>query len=112
MNLVYPQSMLTPRFPDEMFQEEATAFSQAGHSISLLDGDALPSGVAKVRPPIDADITSLYRGWMLSAMEYENYVQSITAMNAVPLTTSEKYLSTHYLPNWYNLIADLGTCKN
>ncbi|HKQ78217.1 MAG TPA: hypothetical protein VJ810_31245 [Blastocatellia bacterium] len=37
--LLYPQSVLEPRTPDEMFREEAQAMSAAGHNIHLIDTD-------------------------------------------------------------------------
>ncbi|HZS49096.1 MAG TPA: ATP-grasp domain-containing protein [Blastocatellia bacterium] len=107
MNFVYPQSLLDSALPDEMFQDEATALSQNGHGISLIDSERLASRTAKLRPAVQSGVTVVYRGWMLSPTEYENLESSITAAGAVPLTAKDKYLATHYLPNWYSAISDL-----
>jgi hypothetical protein len=107
MKFIYPQSILTPRLPDEMFVDEANAFSGAGYSISLLDSERLLTASAKIKPPLDTGDVAIYRGWMLSPTEYDNFVRSVTATGAIPFTSTEKYLATHYLPNWYGLISDL-----
>ncbi len=62
MDFVYPESMLTPRLPDEMFQEEASALSQAGHLIELIDTEVLAASVGKIKPSIDSGVTTIYRG--------------------------------------------------
>jgi len=107
MKFVYPQSILTPQLPDEMFQEEAKAISQAGHSVSLIDSEKLPMNITRVKPSIDSGATVSYRGWMLALTEYENFILSVTATGGSPITPTEKYLATHYLPNWYEAISDL-----
>jgi len=107
MKFVYPQSILNPRLPDELFQEEANAISQAGHSVSLIDSEELPMNITRIRPSIDSGVTVAYRGWMLAPAEYEHFIQSVTATGGLPITPTEKYLATHYLPNWYEAITDL-----
>src|SRR6266511_1743566 len=52
--ILYPQSILDPRTPDEMFREEAQAMTAAGHNEHLIDTEALTAGPARVRPPIEA----------------------------------------------------------
>jgi hypothetical protein len=107
MQFVYPQSVLTHRLPDELFQEEAKAISLAGHSVSLVDSEKLQTKSPGIRPPFDAGATVVYRGWMLTPVEYKNLVRSVTALGGMPFISTEQYLSTHYLPNWYKRIADL-----
>jgi ATP-grasp domain, R2K clade family 3 len=106
MRFIYPQSYLTPRLPDEMFQDEAAAFAKAGHSITLIDSEKLPTELATLKE-ITSRQTVVYRGWMLSLIEYENFVLSVEKAGGLPLSSVERYLSTHYLPNWYPLISDL-----
>jgi hypothetical protein len=107
MNFVYSQSLLTPGLPDEMFQEEARAISQRGHRLSLIDSEQLSARLTGITPPFDSGSKVVYRGWMLSPIEYENFVLSVVAADGLPITSTEQYLATHYLPNWYNVIADL-----
>lgn len=106
MRFVYPQSFLEPRLPDEMFQDEANALSQAGFSVSLIDSEKLTTGRTAIKPLADSGVTTVYRGWMLNAAEYENYILSVTATGGLPITSTEQYLATHHLPNWQKIIAD------
>ncbi|HYE72944.1 MAG TPA: ATP-grasp domain-containing protein, partial [Blastocatellia bacterium] len=53
------------------------------------------------------DVVVAYRGWMLSPTEYDNFILSVKATGGTPLTSTDQYLATHYLPNWYKVIADL-----
>lgn len=106
MRFVYPQSPLTPRHVDEMFLEESQAFSKAGFSISLIDGDRLMDSQAKVQPPVASEEKTVYRGWMLTAAEYTNLLLSLKATDGLPLTNAEQYLATHHLPNWQKIIAE------
>jgi len=107
MHFVYPQSILTPSIPDEMFQEEADGLSDAGHSVSLINSERLETTTARIKPELPPEATVAYRGWMLNPNDYVHLVDSIIAVGGRPLTSTEAYLSTHYLPNWYHLIADL-----
>jgi hypothetical protein len=107
MTFVYPQSILAPRHPDEMFQEEADTFSQAGYAVALIDSEKLTSNQSGIKPPIDSGATVVYRGWMLTSTEYNNYVQSVIAAGGSPITSTQQYLATHHLPNWYRIIPDL-----
>jgi ATP-grasp domain, R2K clade family 3 len=106
MRFIYPQSVLNPRLPDEMFQQEASSFSKAGHTITLIDSERLPIEPAMLKA-INSKETVVYRGWMLSPTEYKNLVLSIENAGGLPLTSTKKYLATHYLPNWYGRISDL-----
>ena len=106
MRFVYPRSLLNPRLPDEMFQNEATALSKAGHIVTLIDSEKLSTEPAILKV-ITSEKTVVYRGWMLSPTEYKNFVLSIEKADGLPLNSTESYLSTHYLPNWYQIISDL-----
>jgi ATP-grasp domain, R2K clade family 3 len=106
MKFIYPQSILNPRLPDEMFQEEADALSKAGHAVLLMDSERLLTAPAQLNL-INSEESVIYRGWMLSPIEYENFVLSVRNVGGLPLTSTASYLATHYLPNWYPLISDL-----
>lgn len=106
MRFVYPQSLLNRRQPDESFQDEATALAKSGHTITLIDSDKLSIEPATLKA-ITSDATVVYRGWMLSPTEYQNFILSIEQVGGLTLSSIEQYLATHYLPNWYPLISDL-----
>ena len=105
MDFVYPADMLKPRLPDEMFREEANALKENGHLVSLLDSDTLL--IRAISSPIEQGAKVVYRGWMVKPTEYQDLVRSIEQLGAVAYTSLDLYLSTHYLPNWYPLLADL-----
>ena len=90
-----------------MFQAEAAAFSRVGHSVSLINSERLESSTVKLKPQPASGAPVAYRGWMINPAEYSNLIESIVAADGRPLTSSDRYLSTHYLPNWYPLISDL-----
>jgi hypothetical protein len=89
-----------------MFQEEASFLSKAGYTVTLIDSERLPIEPAVLKA-INSEEFIVYRGWMLSPTEYQNFVSSIENAGGLPLTSTEKYLATHYLPNWYDTISDL-----
>jgi hypothetical protein len=106
MRFIYPQSILNPRLADEVFQEEANTLSKAGYAVSLIDSERFLTAPAQLNS-VDSEEMIIYRGWMLSPVEYENFVLSVRNAGGLPLTSTASYLATHYLPNWYHLISDL-----
>src|SRR5215475_2555706 len=106
LSLLYPQSVLEPRAPDELFREEAEAMKAAGHDVRLIDTDALSSAPARIRPPLEPGARVVYRGWMLTYGEYVNLAASVEQAGALCFTSPEEYLATHYLPNWYAVVKD------
>jgi ATP-grasp domain, R2K clade family 3 len=104
--LLYPQSVLEPRTPDEMFREETEAMVAAGHRVHLIDTEALDSGPSRIRPPFETGARVVYRGWMLTNGEYVNLAASLERAGGLCFTSSEEYTSTHYLPNWYAVVKD------
>src|SRR5262249_19008337 len=63
-------------------------------------------GGFRASPAIPDGSEILYRGWMLSATEYEALLAALPASTR-PVVDLQAYLSSHYLPNWYLRIADL-----
>lgn len=105
MDFVYPADMLKPRLPDEMFREEADALKENGHLVSLLDPDTF--SIRAVSPSVERGTKVVYRGWMVKPTEYQVLVRALEQLGAVAYTSLDMYLSTHYLPNWYPILADL-----
>jgi hypothetical protein len=99
--LIYPESVLESRTPDEMFREEAQAMTDAGRDIHLIDTEALASGPSRIRTAFDPGTRMVYRGWMLTYGEYVNLAASIERAGAICFTSPEQYAATHFLPNWY-----------
>jgi hypothetical protein len=106
MHLLYPSSPLSRQTPDEQFAAEVNAIRMAGFQISLFSLEDFQGGVFRASPAIPTGSEVLYRGWMLSAAEYEALLSALPA-GTRPVIDLQMYLSSHYLPNWYPRIADL-----
>lgn len=105
--LLYPNSPLHARRPDEQYAAEVEAVRSAGFEVSLFSLDDFQSGEFSPVSAIPAGATVLYRGWMLSALEYEFLVLALTRTGASAVVSAQAYLAHHHLPNWYPLIKDL-----
>jgi hypothetical protein len=104
ISLLYPQSVLESRAPDEIFSEESQAIKTSGRSIHLIDTDALTSGPSRIRPTFEPGARVVYRGWMLTHGEYVNLAASVERAGGLCIASPEDYLATHYLPNWYPIV--------
>jgi ATP-grasp domain, R2K clade family 3 len=106
ISLLYPQSILEPRAPDELFREESQAMKAAGHDTHLMDTEALTSGPSRIRPPFAPGARVVYRGWMLTYGEFVNLSESVERAGGICFISPEDYITTHYLPNWYAVVKD------
>jgi len=106
MRFVYPQSMLEPQMPDELFAEEAKAMAAAGHGVHLIDTEALARGPCRLRPALEAGCQVAYRGWMLTYDDYVSLVASVERVGGSCMTSPDQYIATHWLPNWYPVVQD------
>jgi len=88
-----------------MFADQWSALAGAGFSTSLCS-DAVLDGS---RPLVNLEpgATVVYRGWMVTAEQYESLIRAIEECRAKPITSPEQYLGTHHLPNWYSVVSDL-----
>ena len=106
MIFLFPNDCFNPKQPDEAYCDRFLTFKQAGFNTALIEIESLSNGTT-IYPPLTSQDTVVYLGWMLSAADYQSLVQIIRQTGAIPLTSDEEYLATHYLPNWYPLIKDL-----
>jgi hypothetical protein len=107
MILLYPGHPLKRTQADEQFAEEVAAARGKGFEVSFFSLENFQSGEFRAIPPIPADKTVLYRGWMLSASEYRVLESEPVRSGARFLISTDAYLTNHYLPNWYPQIKDL-----
>ena len=107
MYLLYPNSPLRSKQPDEQYAAEVDAVRGAGFGLSLFSLENFQSGTFHAVPPLPSASDILYRGWMLSSKEYEALVLSIEGTGSRPAISLQMYLGSHYLPNWYSALADL-----
>ena len=105
-HLLYPSSPIRTRKPDEQYAEEVDAVRDAGFEVSVFSLENFQGGEFAAFPPLPMNAQVLYRGWMLSAEEYQTLSAAITNAGANLLVSAEEYLSSHYLPNWYPLIQE------
>jgi hypothetical protein len=106
MHFLFPSDPIDPRRPDETFREQADEVRKLGMGVSIVTLEELGEETCRLRGPIPADATVVYRGWMLTPTEYERLARLIRSHGAVPLISPEDYLLCHYLPNWYPLISE------
>lgn len=107
MHILYPSSPLRTKQPDEQFVAEVEAVRAAGFAVSLFSLEDFQTGTFRAFPPLPSNTEILYRGWMLSATEYETFVSALTQAGARPVTDLRAYLNSHHLPSWYPSLADL-----
>lgn len=107
MHLLYPNSPLRARQPDEQYAVEVDAVRAAGFDVSLFSLEDFQSGDFRPLPPLPNATEILYRGWMLAAAEYDRLDTSVSAVGAKLATGRVAYLASHHLPKWYELLADL-----
>lgn len=105
-HFLLPSTPLQPREADDIFQEQAEVFRKLGFGVSLFSLEDLQSGAFKLRGAIPAGATVVYRGWMLTASEYQKLADGIRAQGGKPLNSLEAYLACHHLPNWYPLVKE------
>lgn len=107
MHFIFPASPISPKEPDEIYRDQALALRQLGFGISLLPFEGFQQGSSRVIGTIPTGATVVYRGWMMSAVEYERFVALVSSLGAKALTPLDSYLACHHLPNWYPLVSSL-----
>ena len=105
IHFLFPSAVRNREAPDEMFAGQAEALTNRGFTTSVFS-DAVLLG-SKSLKNIPAGSNVVYRGWMLKAPEYETLERAIEETGATAFTNPQEYLTTHHLPNWYPLIAEL-----
>ena len=101
---VFPSDELNPFKIDPVFEDQAQALSAQGFSvwpIRIEEGKIFSKGESLEGKTI------VYRGWMLSEIEYIRYRGVIQDKGAKLFTSIDSYFATHHIPNWYPLIGDL-----
>jgi hypothetical protein len=96
MHFIYPCLPYQPRTVDPMWEPEYEWVRAQGPATGLVDLDN-----DKVWfPTADQPARVLYRGWMLSAAEYEQLARLL------PLAVSPaEYLASHHATGWYDAVA-------
>ena len=107
---LFPADPLNKRRIDEAFQDQTKALTDAGfgYGIISLEDDSVfsPRGGALPQTPFKQD-KIVYRGWMLNENEYDQLEGLVDFYGGKLLTSKEQYYATHYIPNWYDRLADV-----
>ncbi|MGY2892956.1 ATP-grasp domain-containing protein [Deinococcus sp. UYEF24] len=103
MRVIVPADYFKASQPNEMYAEQAEAFLYLGYTVSTFAF----GGDRRFRPSIETGDLVLYRGWMLDEAEYAAFEKEVNTARGTLLTSTETYLSTHHLPHWFPLLADL-----
>jgi hypothetical protein len=96
MHLLYPSNPLRLRQPDEQFAAEVDAVRAAGFEVSLFSMESFQGGEFRPVPPLSSATDVLYRGWMLSASEYEALISALSMAGAEPIVSTQTYLASHH----------------
>jgi hypothetical protein len=94
LNILLP-SLPYQRLIDPMWEEEAAVARQHGHNVNLFD-----DGQQRIYQPINPQWPTLYRGWMLTARDY----QQLTDLTPL-LVAPADYLASHQASGWYEALA-------
>jgi|GEM_PF-1811445 len=95
LNILLP-SLPYQRLIDPMWEKEATVARKQGYNVCLFDDRE-----QRIYRPINPQLPTLYRGWMLTASEY----QQLTELTPL-LVSPAAYLASHRADGWYNELAD------
>lgn len=106
MIFLFPNDIFNPQQPDLAYRDRFLAFKDAGLKIALIEIESLNNEQTKVFPDLSPQDIVIYLGWMLSSSDYLSLVKIIKKNGAIPFTSHQEYLHTHYLPNWYPLIRE------
>jgi hypothetical protein len=107
LRLLYPSHPLRSKQPDEQFVAEVEAVRSVGFEVSLFSMEDFQGGDFRPFPALTAGVDMLYRGWMISASEYEFFVSALAQNGIRPIISLADYLSSHHLPSWYPPIQGL-----
>jgi hypothetical protein len=106
MHLLFCQNPLAPSEPDYGFEEEVEAAKACGHTVHLINWEALvkernPAKALRKLPEVPSGTVALYRGWMLRPDDYAALMEAVSAKGYFPLTSPEQYRRCHHLPEAY-----------
>lgn len=111
MRIIYCDSVVDPKKVDPDFEEERATAKTAGLSTSLISYEALADADidTALKWVKDAKVpeTAIYRGWMLSPIQYERLYQGLIAKGLRLVNTPIEYKHCHYLPESYSVIENM-----
>jgi len=108
MQIIYCDNGFNPNEIEDMYMAEYQAAQQVGFSTSLISFEELQmenlrGALKRIRP--SSEMTpAIYRGWMLTPVQYSLLYRGLLARKIQLLNSPEQYMFCHYLPQNYALI--------
>jgi hypothetical protein len=108
--IIYCSDPLRPSYVDEPFAREAAAANAVGLNHSLINFEALVAGdsQAAVRRVPTGDALGIYRGWMLTSLQYTALHDALHARGIRLINSPAQYQYAHHFPENYSDIAALS----
>ncbi len=109
LTVLFCADPLDPRRVDPHFAREAETLRATGGALALLDHELLRRGEAAeaVRRVPRGSGGVWYRGWMVTAAEYQALAKALAARGGALMTPPDGYQRAHELPGWYDTFAGL-----
>lgn len=109
MFVLFCQSPIDRKVPDETYEGEYAAVKALKAEAGLIDFEALTNGDAEKAvcsvPSWNSQVDVIYRGWMMSPQVYETLFQALSKKGVNLINTPEQYRHCHYLPEWLSDVA-------
>ena len=96
----------TPQSQADGFEAEWDALEAVDGEAHLVDFEALVDGDADEACASLPRRLWVYRGWMLTADEYEGLAEAVASRGGRLLTDPSQYEAATYVPAWYPALAD------
>jgi hypothetical protein len=96
MQFIFPADPLNPNKMDEFFKPQAVELTVGYPAVFSLEEGTVQR--------VTAGDSVMYRGWMLNEDQYTQLSSLVEAQGAMLFTSTEQYLNTHHIPNWYPLL--------
>ena len=101
--VVFPQEPFFPDRVDEAFHEQALIVQDMGHTVALMDFDAMgnpEAPFADVPTDVVPKVPAIYRGWMLDKEGYTRLYGYMRKHGYQMQTSPEEYIAAHHKGQW------------
>ena len=109
MRIIYCDSVLDRRQIESDYEDEKNAAIAHGLSFSLISYEALTdnnvTAALQLVKTANKKEQGIYRGWMLTAEQYQRLYNALLQKNIQLINTPIEYAHCHHLPNSYAQIA-------
>lgn len=111
ITILFPAEPFQTRVPDQDFAAELDAARAQGFDVALISLELLLEGRADRAvlgvPPASEPRRFLYRGWMLTSMQYASLVDAMANRSYTPVNDSDIYRRHHEYPGAWERLPQL-----